>query len=69
MESDEAYAERFLELMTEAVRCRMRSHKPVATELSGGLDSSFVACLARDVPLMVPYTRSRQCTRILQQLG
>jgi len=26
----------------------MRSEQPVATELSGGLDSSFVTCLARD---------------------
>ena len=49
MESNQAYAEQFRELMTEAVRCRMRSQKPVATELSGGLDSSFVTCLARDI--------------------
>ena len=58
MESDEAYAERFRELMTEAVRCRMRSKKPVATELSGGLDSSFVACLARDAADGPVYTIS-----------
>lgn len=49
LSSDEEYAERFRELLTEAVRCRMRSINPVATELSGGLDSSFVTCLARDI--------------------
>ena len=47
--SDEAYTERFLELFTEAVRCRLRSAFPVGAQLSGGLDSSFVACLARDL--------------------
>lgn len=47
--SDEAYTERFLDLFTEAVRCRLRSAFPVGAQLSGGLDSSFVACLARDL--------------------
>ena len=47
--SDAAYAERFLELFTEAVRQRLRSAFPVGAQLSGGLDSSFVACLARDL--------------------
>ena len=47
--SDEAYTERFLELFTEAVRCRLRSAFPVGAQLSGGLDSSFVACRARDL--------------------
>lgn len=49
--SDEEYAESFREVFEEAVRCRTRSAFPVATELSGGLDSSFVACLARDYSL------------------
>ena len=47
--SDEEYTERFLELFTEAVRCRLRSAFPVGAQLSGGLDSSFVACRARDL--------------------
>lgn len=47
--TDEACTERFLELFTEAVRCRLRSAFPVGAELSGGLDSSFVACVARDL--------------------
>jgi asparagine synthase (glutamine-hydrolysing) len=44
LRSDKAYAEAFWDLFTEAVRCRTRSAFPVATTLSGGLDSSSVAC-------------------------
>lgn len=42
----EEYAERFLDLLTEAVRCRLPASGPVATELSGGLDSSSVTGIA-----------------------
>lgn len=45
--SDEAYSQKFLEIFTEAVRCRLRSAYPIATTLSGGLDSSSVTCMAR----------------------
>jgi len=41
---DDAYAERFREIFSEAVRCRLRSNRPVAADVSGGLDSSSVAC-------------------------
>lgn len=47
--SDEEYAEAFREVFAEAVRCRLRSTHPVGSELSGGLDSSSVACVAREV--------------------
>lgn len=47
--TDEEYAERFRELFDEAVRCRVRSAYPVAAQLSGGLDSSAIACVARDI--------------------
>lgn len=47
--SDEAYIEGFRELFEEAVRCRVRSAFPVGSHLSGGLDSSAVACVARDI--------------------
>lgn len=46
--TDGEYAERLREILQEAVRCRLRSLGPVGIELSGGLDSSFVACLASD---------------------
>jgi asparagine synthase (glutamine-hydrolysing) len=40
--TDEQYAEHFLEVFKEAVRCRLRMRTAVAAELSGGLDSSSV---------------------------
>ncbi len=45
--SDEEYAERFLDIFTDAVHVRLRSHAPVAADLSGGLDSSSVVVTAR----------------------
>jgi asparagine synthase (glutamine-hydrolysing) len=47
MKSDAEYAEAFRELLTQAVRCRLRSALPVGSMLSGGLDSSSIACVAR----------------------
>ena len=47
--SDEEYAEQFLEIFKEAVRCRLRSHKLVGADLSGGLDSSSVVSVAQSL--------------------
>jgi asparagine synthase (glutamine-hydrolysing) len=47
--SDEEYAEAFREIFTEAVRCRLRSAFPAGSLLSGGLDSSSIVCVARDL--------------------
>jgi asparagine synthase (glutamine-hydrolysing) len=47
--SDEAYAQAFREIFTEAVRCRLRSAFPIGSQLSGGLDSSSVTCVARNL--------------------
>jgi asparagine synthase (glutamine-hydrolysing) len=44
--SDQDYVEAFGEIYTEAVRCRMRSLRPVGVTLSGGLDSGSVATIA-----------------------
>lgn len=41
-----AYGEEFRRLFTEAVSCRLRTAGPVASELSGGLDSTSVTALA-----------------------
>lgn len=40
--TDAEYAEHFMEIFMEAVRCRLRSHGGIGAELSGGLDSSSV---------------------------
>jgi asparagine synthase (glutamine-hydrolysing) len=44
--SDAEYAEQFRALLEESVRCRLRSAAPVGVLMSGGLDSTSVACLA-----------------------
>jgi len=43
-ESD--YEEKLRELFREAVSCRLQSSEPVVAELSGGLDSSSIVCMA-----------------------
>jgi asparagine synthase (glutamine-hydrolysing) len=47
--TNEAYAQEFRKIFTEAVRCRLRSAFPVISHLSGGLDSSAVTCVARNI--------------------
>ena len=47
--SDEAYAEAFLEVFTDAVLCRLRSPGPVGSMLSGGMDSGSVVAVAREL--------------------
>ena len=69
---DEDYAEQLRELMTEAVRCRLRAREPVGISLSGGLDSTAIASVAgwlrergENVPSMRSYswafTKLTQC--------
>jgi asparagine synthase (glutamine-hydrolysing) len=43
---DEDYILHYRELLTDCVRRMSRSHRPVAYEVSGGLDSSSVFCVA-----------------------
>lgn len=47
--TDGEYAEHYLALFSEVVRARLRSSRPVGATLSGGLDSSSVACTAQEL--------------------
>ena len=46
MKTDGEYEEAFREVLGEAVHCRLRSIRPVGVMMSGGLDSTSVACMA-----------------------
>ncbi|MCB0256375.1 MAG: asparagine synthetase B [Anaerolineae bacterium] len=49
LKTDEDYLQAFTEVYTEAVRCRLRCQTEPASMLSGGLDSSTIVALARDI--------------------
>ena len=49
LESDAAYERRFRELFEQAVDCRLRSSGTVGTALSGGLDSSSITVVTREL--------------------
>jgi asparagine synthase (glutamine-hydrolysing) len=44
--SDAEYEEQFRKMFAESVRRRLRSDTPVLSELSGGMDSSSIVCVA-----------------------
>ena len=46
---DSEYAEHFLDLFRSSVAARLEAEGPVWSELSGGLDSSSIVCMAREI--------------------
>jgi len=48
-QTDTEYAEHFLAIFKESIRCRLRSIGSVGIALSGGLDSSSIACVAQSL--------------------
>jgi asparagine synthase (glutamine-hydrolysing) len=53
-QTDDQYFEAFLEIFQEAVRCRIRSTNKVGIFLSGGMDSSSIACTAHMLQRKAP---------------
>lgn len=47
--TDAEYEAHFFHIFREAVRRRLRSNCPILAELSGGLDSSSIVCMADDI--------------------
>ncbi len=47
--TDGEYEEHFRAVFAEAVRCKLRSDSPILAELSGGMDSSSIVCMADSV--------------------
>jgi len=48
-DSDEEYEKKFHDILTRAVRRRLRSAFPIGSMLSGGLDSSSITCIAQKI--------------------
>jgi asparagine synthase (glutamine-hydrolysing) len=49
LKTDADYREAFLDVFTEAVRCRLRSDGRIGSMMSGGVDSTSVAAVARRI--------------------
>ncbi len=48
-QADTDYEEHFRQVFRQAVRRRLRSNAPILADLSGGLDSSSILCMADDI--------------------
>ncbi len=67
--SDDDCVERYRELLTGAVRCRLRSTTPPAVIMSGGLDSTAIAALgARELAASGANHRMRSVSWVFDEL-
>jgi asparagine synthase (glutamine-hydrolysing) len=48
-DSEEEYIQTFREIFAESIRCRLRTNFSLGFELSGGLDSSSIVCMAKKI--------------------
>ena len=48
-QNEQDYIDHYQALLTKLVRQHSRSHRPVSAEVSGGLDSSAIFCVGRDL--------------------
>lgn len=49
LKSDEEYYSKFLNIFSDAVRCRLRTQFNLGFDLSGGLDSTSIVCMAKTI--------------------
>jgi len=49
LESGTAYEKRFREILEKSVKCRLRGTGSIGTALSGGIDSSIITVISRDL--------------------
>jgi asparagine synthase (glutamine-hydrolysing) len=49
LNSEEEYLTEFRNLFAEAIKCRLRSNHPIGFDLSGGLDSSSIVCMSKNI--------------------
>ncbi|MCM3874363.1 MAG: lasso peptide isopeptide bond-forming cyclase [Pyrinomonadaceae bacterium] len=64
LKSNDEYAEAFREVFTESVRCRLRTSDSVGSMLSGGLDSSSITCVARNLLTGAPASQLKTFSTI-----
>ena len=55
--TDQEYEEHFRYLFRQSVRLRLRCDSPILSDLSGGLDSSSIVCMADDI-------RAKECPHL-----
>ncbi|MBP1945484.1 asparagine synthase (glutamine-hydrolyzing) [Methanobacterium petrolearium] len=49
MDSEEDYIKTFRSIFSTSINCRLRSAYPIGFQLSGGLDSSSIVCMAKEI--------------------